>query len=511
MFRLLLSSQQMAFGPNSLPSSSSWNRLSYLVLLQTISQSLRLFSSQKSSEHRKKLDKALRVLHLITPKTTISPHGHRHLRLIDDFLHPQPSSTSSEYQVLETSSESLRIIDATVLSVGLSSCGSHRDLRGGVQYHCAAVRHGFVSNVYVGSSLVTFYCKCNELDSAYQLFEEMSVRNVVSWTAIISGFAQEWQVDVCLDLFRRMRSSTLRPNNFTFASLLSACSGSGALGHGRSVHSQAFRMGFHSYIHISNALISMYCKCGALGDALCVFRSLDCKDTVSWNSMIAGYAQHGLALQAIDLFEEMKQQGVKADAITFLGVLSLCRHAGLVKEGRIYFNSMVELGIERELDHYSCIVDLLGRSGLLEEARDVIAEMPIPPNAVIWGSLLSSCRIHGSVGLGIEAAEERLLLEPSCAATYLQLANLYAGMGWWDHAARMRKLMKNNGLKTSPGYSWIEIKNVVYRFRVEDRSNTRMDDILTILDCLLDHMKTLGYGCDPKMLEEEVAHALYMT
>ncbi|EXB31275.1 hypothetical protein L484_014760 [Morus notabilis] len=495
----------MAFSFNSLPSSSSWNKLSYLLLLQTKSSRLRLFSSYDPThrlQHTKKLHKALRVLHLITPQTnvtTLSPHRHRHLRLIDE---------------LETSSKKSRIMDATVLSLALSSCGSTRNLRAGVQHHCAAIRHGFVANVYVGSSLVSLYCKCNELDNAYLVFEEMPVRNVVSWTAIIAGFAQEWRINVCLELFQRMENSDSRPNHFTFASLLSACSGSGALGLGRSVHSQVIQMGFHAYIHISNALISMYCKCGALRDALHVFRTLDGhgRDTVSWNSMIAGYAQHGLVLQAIDLFEEMKQQGAKSDAITFLGVLSSCRHAGLVKEGRLYFDSMVEHGVEPELDHYSCIVDLLGRAGLLEEARDVIAKMPIRPNAIIWGSLLSSSRIHGSIGLGIEAAEERLLLEPSCAATYLQLANLYAGVGWWDNAARMRKLMKDKGLKTSPGYSWIEINNVVYRFKVEDRSNTRMVDIHAILDCLLDHMKTLGFGCDPKMLEEEeVDHALYMT
>ncbi|OMP03613.1 hypothetical protein COLO4_10309 [Corchorus olitorius] len=214
-------------------------------------------------------------------------------------------------------------------------------------------------------------------------------------------------------------------------------------------------------------------------------------------------------MEAIDLFKKMKHEKIKPDAITFLGVLSSCRHAGLVEQGRAYFDSMVVHGVEPELDHYSCVVDLLGRAGLLEEARDFILKMPISPNAVIWGSLLSSCRLHGSIWIGIEAAECRLLLEPECAATHVQLANLYASARQWDKAARVRKLMKDRGLKTSPGYSWIEVKNEVYRFRAEDKSNSKVTDILGVLGCLVDHMRMLGYV--PEMHEEEVDDALCST
>lgn len=511
----------------------------YHAILQTEPLWLRPFSSistTRTLEKKKNLEKALRLRNLLTPQASVTKtHLQCHLRLIEDFIQPISeqhnsqglttdlpflSSSSSKGisnvsgQFLDSNSvfnqscnERLKI-DATILSYAVSSCGSRRNLHGGIQYHCFALRTGFIANVYVGSSLINLYCKCGKLDYAYQVFEEMPVRNVVSWTSIITGFAQEWQVDVCLDLFHRMRNSTLKPNDFTFTSLLGACMGSGALGQGRSIHCQTIQMGFESYIHISNALISMYCKCGAVEDALYIFRNLDGKDSVSWNSMIAGYAQHGLAWQAIDLFEEMKKQSVKTDAITFLGVLSSCRHAGLVKEGWLYFNSMVKNGVQPELDHYSCVVDLLGRAGLLEEAEDVIQRMPIQPNAVIWGSLLSSCRFHGNVLFGIQAAESRLLLEPSCAATHVQLAHLYASVGCWDHAARVRKLMKDKGLKTSPGCSWIEIKKEVYKFRAEDMSSMRMVEILSVLDSLVDHMRTLGY--EAKMPEEEMGIMLYM-
>ncbi|KAK9290052.1 hypothetical protein L1049_008216 [Liquidambar formosana] len=468
----------------------------------------------------KKLDKPLRILDLTAPKRTLTANRQScHLRLIQEFLQIQPhqfdreqfnndvESTNMFDETLEPVVNKERVIhrdglraDASVLSRAVSSCASTRAIRHGVQLHCLAITTGFIVNVYIGSSLISLYGKCGELKSAYRLFEEMPVRNVVSWTAIIAGFAQEWQVDVCLELYHQMRNSTSKPNDFTFVSLLSACTGSGSLGQGRSAHCQTIQMGFDSHIHIVNALISMYCKCGNVNDAFCIFESMGSKDIVSWNSMIAGYAQHGLALQAIDLFERMKKQEVKPDGITFLGLLSSCRHVGLVKQGQSYFNSMIKHGVKPELDHYSCVVDLLGRAGLLEEARDFIEKMPIYPNAIIWGSLLSCCRLQGSVWLGIQAAESRILLEPWCAATHLQLANLYASVGCWDKAARVRKLMKDKGLKTNPGYSWIEIRNEVYRFGAEGRSNTKVTQILTVMDSLVDHMTNLGYV--PEIYEE---------
>ncbi|KAK0585859.1 hypothetical protein LWI29_035169 [Acer saccharum] len=484
----------------------------------------------------KRLDNAIRVLDIITSKTRVDTSSQVHLRLLQDFLQTdsnhftQGFASSSDSitvrlpnvfdEILESSvfseensvskdldlhEERLRV-DASVLSNAVSSYGSTRDIRRGIQYHCLAIRCGFVANVYVGSSLISFYSKCYQTNSAYKLFEEMPIRNVVSWTAIIAAFAQEWEVEMCLELYRKMRDSTLNPNEYTFTSILSACTGSGAFGQGRSVHCQTIQMGFDSYVHVANALISMYCKCGSVDESFYVFNNMPSKDIVSWNSMIAGYGQHGLALQAMDLFEEMKKQREKPDALTYLGVLSSCRHAGLVKEGKLYFNSMVEHGFKPELDHYSCMVDLLGRAGLLEEARDFIEKMPIQPNAVIWGSLLSSCRLHRDVWIGIQAAESRLFLEPECAATHVQLANLYASVKCWDQAARVRKLMKDKGLKTNTGYSWIDIKNQVYRFRAEDKSNTRLSEILAVLDCLVDHMKTSGFP--PEMQVEHFDDAL---
>lgn len=485
--------------------------------------SLRCLVSHSSSAPSKstepnpsrRLDKVLRILDLIGPKPDVSTPRQSHHRIIENFFRKDTNARSlfDEVPVPETRSSPEPIsfrphsrmgreaVDAIVLSRAISSCRPTQDLCGGFQFHCLAVKTGFFGNSYVGSCLIALYGRCSELDSARKVLDEIPVKNVVSWTALISGYAQEWRVDACLLLYSSMKSSGPKPNDLTFVGLLAACMGSGALAQGRSVHCQTVAAGFDSHTHVNNSLISMYCKCGEIEDALKIFREMATRDIISWNSMIAGHAHFGQAAQAIELLEEMKRRSVKPDRITFLGILSSCRHAGLLELGRHYFDSMARHGVEPELGHYSCIVDLLGRSRKVEEARSFIERMPMRPNAVIWGSLLSSCRVHRSVWIGIEAAESRLLLDPRCAATHVQLANLYAGVGYWDEAARVRKMMKDRGLRTCPGYSWIEISNKVHRFRAEEVSDEGLVLVLSILDGLVDHMRSFGYP--PEVCLEE--------
>jgi pentatricopeptide repeat protein len=244
----------------------------------------------------------------------------------------------------------------------------------------------------------------------------------------------------------------------------------------------------------------MYAKCGCIEEAQFIFGCIACKDLVSWNAIIFGCSQYGLAKHCLDLLKEMERQHIVPDALSFLGVLSSCRHARLVEEGRHCFKTMIEHGIKPGLDHYSCMVDLLGRAGLLEEAWDLIQTMSIPPNAVIWGSLLGSCRVHGNISIGIQAAEHRLKLEPGCAATHIQLANLYATIGCWSDVARVRMAMKARGLKTNIGCSWIEVGDKVYSFTAENRSKShQVNNVLAVLDCLQAHME-----CKYDMLTESL-------
>ncbi|XP_020883377.1 pentatricopeptide repeat-containing protein At2g37320 isoform X2 [Arabidopsis lyrata subsp. lyrata] len=441
----------------------------YIQSRSCYSRSLNRDIANESSEVERRA-RSLRVLDIISSKSGGVSNRQNHFGFVQEFLQTDSRqfrgqaisedfdlsrtkngvSSVLEEVMLEDSSSSVKrdgwSFDAYGLSSAVRSCGSNRDFRTGSGFHCLALK----------------------------------------------GFAQEWRVDICMKLYSEMRNSTSDPNDYTFTALLSACTGSGALGQGRSVHCQTLQMGLKSYLHISNSLISMYCKCGDLKDAFRIFDQFSNKDVVSWNSMIAGYAQYGLATQAIELFElMMPKSGIKPDAITYLGLLSSCRHAGLVIEGRKFFNLMAERGLKPELNHYSCLVDLLGRFGLLQEALELIENMPMKPNSVIWGSLLFSCRVHGDVWMGIRAAEERLILEPECAATHVQLANLYASVGYWKEAATVRKLMKDKGLRTNPGCSWIEIDNNIFMFKAEDGSNCRMLEIVHVLHCLIDHMEFL--------------------
>ncbi|XP_058098937.1 pentatricopeptide repeat-containing protein At2g37320 [Magnolia sinica] len=493
---------QLAFVSSSPPSQSSNSK-----------------NKRKKTKEEKEwtnLDRSLQLLHLINPQPCIQ-RSENHLRLIQDCI-LELSRTDPNEERLKRSRNTVpggrdalmlpkkdalylfdemledgKRVDAVSLSGVLSDFGALRDLDRGMQIHGFVIKGGFDEHVSVGSALVSLYCKCGILDNAYRVFENMPVRNTVSWTAIIAGFAQNWQVEACLQLFLQMKRSVLKPNDFTFASLLSVCAAGGSLSLGRTAHCQTVRMGFDSYVHVANSLISMYAKCGSMEEAFHVFESMPHKDLISWNSVITGYAQHGLAEQALRLLRDMESENISPDVITYLAILSSCRHAGLVEQGRHCFDSMLEHGVEPELDHYSCVVDLLGRAGLLEEAYEFIKKMPIRPNAIIWGSLLSSSTLHGNVPIGVQAAENGLLLEPGCAASHVQLANLYASAGWWNHVLEVRKQMKQKGLKPSPGYSWIEIGSEVYRFKAKDGSNTKVYEIFSVVDSLVSHMRCLGY------------------
>lgn len=379
--------------------------------------------------------------------------------------------------------------DISILASAMSFCAVKQSIRGGAQLHALLVKVGYELSVLSGTSLISLYARCCQLENAYQIFQNMPIKNTVSWTSLISGYAQDNQVESCLQVFQLMRQSECRPNDITFATIFSVCTNHALLALGKSVHGLELRMGFDLCVHVSNSLVSMYAKCGSIDEAQSIFESMTCKDLVSWNSMIFGYSQHGLAEHCLSLLKEMEEEHIVPDAISFLGILSSCRHACLVEEGRRCFKAMMRLGIEPELDHYSCMVDLLGRAGLLDEAWDLIHRMSTPPNAVIWGSLLAASRMYGNIPIGIYAAEHRLKLEPCCAATHVQLANLYASIDCWSDVARVRMMMKERGLKTNTGCSWIEIGSKVYTFTAENRSKShQVNNVLSVLDCLRSHM-----------------------
>jgi pentatricopeptide repeat protein len=416
----------------------------------------------------------------------------------------------------------------TIVSV-LPACGSLVALQEGKGIHNYVVKSGFESDASVGSALVDMYAKCGSMKDARYMFDKMSERNVVAWNSIIAGYGQNgmpedaallfremWSVGVkpnviswtsvvaayaqnghgemALQLLNEMSASGVKPNSVTIASALPACADIVALSRGREIHGYMIRSQIESDVFAASALVDMYAKCGCIEKAQQVFDKMTQRNLVSWNAMIGGYAMHGHGKDALAVFRRMQQVDLKPNHITFTSVLSACSQVGLVDKGKHYFDTMTQdYGIVPRMEHYACIVSLLGRIGQLEEAQNFINKMPLKPDACVWGALLSACRKYSNVELGELAAEQLFELEPSNSGNYVLLSNTYAAAGRWDEVARVRKMMKGMGLKKRPGCSWIEVKNRVHTFIVSDRSHPQLDKINAALENLVGQMIEVGY------------------
>ncbi|KAK9054989.1 hypothetical protein SSX86_026068 [Deinandra increscens subsp. villosa] len=348
--------------------------------------------------------------------------------------------------------------------------------------------------VVAWTAMVTGYMKSRKVDLAEKLFKEMPERNRVTWNAMVSGYVENGRSDDGLKLFRTMVETGVKPNSSTISSVLLGCSNLSSLRLGKQVHQFTNKSPLCLQAMVNTSLISMYCKCGDLETACKLFREILDKDVVTWNAMISGYAQHGEGDKALLLFDTMKKEKIKPDWITFIGVLSACNHAGLVNRGIQYFNSMQrDYKIKPKPDHFTCMVDLLGRAGKLVEAFNLIKTMPFRPHPAIFGTLLGACRIHKNLELAEYAARSLLDCDPSSAAGHVQLANVYAAMRKWDGVSKVRRLMKDNKVIKLPGYSWIEIMNSVHEFRSSDRIHPELALIHEKLKQLEKKMKAAGY------------------
>ncbi|XP_065856343.1 pentatricopeptide repeat-containing protein At5g15300 [Euphorbia lathyris] len=316
-----------------------------------------------------------------------------------------------------------------------------------------------VKDLIAWNVMITAYVKRGEMQCARRLFDEVPKRDVVTWNAMIAGYVQNGDNQQALQMFEEMRNVGELPDEVTMLSLLSACTDLGDLEVGRKIHCSIsnFNSG-NSSVLLGNALVYMYAKCGSIERALDVFRGMRVKDVLTWNSVIVGLAFHGDAEDSIKLFTEMQRlKNIKPDEITFIGVLIACSHAGKVEEGRRYFNLMQdEYNIEPNERHYGCMVDLLGRAGLLNEAFEFIDSMKIKPNAIIWRTLLGACTTHGNVELGRRANEQLLQMRRDQSGDYVLLSNIYASVGEWNGFEKMRNLMDVSGAKKVPGFSIIE-------------------------------------------------------
>lgn len=376
----------------------------------------------------------------------------------------------------------------------LNACASSRNLKYGEKVHSQVERAGFRGDLLVSTALVHMYAKCGAVKEARQVFDTMSRRDVVSWSAMIGGYAVNGCGKEAFQIFRQMKRERVEPDRVTYINILNVCVDPGMLDLGKEIHSQVRIAGLLSHVPLGNILVHMYSKCGSIEGACQVFDNMVERDVITWNAMIGGYAQHGYAREALDLFERMLEEGVMPNSVTFVGVLSACSRAGFVTEGRHFFTSLLQdHGIVPTMELYGCMVDLLGRAGQLVKAEQFIISMPLEATASIWSSLLGACRIHGNLEVAERVAERSLILDPHDGAVYVQLSHMYAAAGMWDNVAKVRKVMEDRGVKKEQGCTWVQIDGKVHSFVTEDRSHPQAREIYTELARLMNEIKREGY------------------
>ncbi|KAG7532796.1 Pentatricopeptide repeat [Arabidopsis thaliana x Arabidopsis arenosa] len=423
----------------------------------------------------------------------------------------------------------------------LKACGSMGDLNLGRQFHAQTFRLRGFCFVYVGNTMIDMYVKCGSIDCARKVFDEMPERDVISWTeliaayarvgnmesaadlfeslptkdmvawtAMVTGFAQNAKPQEALEYFDRMEKSGIRADEVTVAGYISACAQLGASKYADRAVQIAQKSGYspRDHVVIGSALIDMYSKCGNVEEAVNVFVSMNNKNVFSYSSMILGLAMHGRAQEALDLFHYMvTQTAIKPNTVTFVGALTACSHSGLLDQGRQVFASMYQtFGVQPTRDHYTCMVDLLGRAGRLQEALELIKTMSVEPHGGVWGALLGACRIHNNPDIAEIAAEHLFELEPDIIGNYILLSNVYSSAGDWGGVLRVRKLIKEKGLKKTPAVSWVVDKNgQMHKFFPGNLNHPMSKKIQDKLEELVERLTALGYQPDLSSVPYDVS------
>lgn len=374
----------------------------------------------------------------------------------------------------------------------LKACGSIGAIDEGMLIHGQIVDSGFHMDVLVGSSLIDMYAKCGGHEEARKVLDDLPGRDVVSWGAVISGFAQDNQGLPALELFDKMQEEGVKPDKVSILCALKACGSLGGIHQARLIHKEVIRSDLANDLAIGNTLVDMYAKCGSLEDSQNVLQTLQNQDIVSWNAMISGYAQHGRYGLAEQCLENIQEQGFKPDDKTYTSILAGCSHAGLMEQGHHYFKTVEkDLGIRPGVEVYSCMADLLGRSGCLREAIDLLHAAPSLPEIVTWKSLLTSCRTHKSAELGRWAFDQMLHLDSHDAFGYVAMSNMYADANMWENVEHIQGLRNLAGAAKKPGIAWIEAPEKVHEFTV---NNSTHPSIGVIQDKLLRLQKKIRSG-----------------
>ncbi|KAG9150772.1 hypothetical protein Leryth_002933 [Lithospermum erythrorhizon] len=396
------------------------------------------------------------------------------------------------------------------------------DLGVGGCVHGMVLRNGFVSDLYISNSLIHMYGSCRDVFSAQKVFDDMPVRNLVSWnsivdgygkcgevgmmrevfdamferdvvtwSALVDGYVKEGEYAEALAVFERMMEEGVKGNEVTMVSILCACAHLGALELGRIMHEYIVENRLPLTLVLNTSLVDMYAKCGAIQEAVVVFRGVSKRNTdvLIWNAMISGLATHGFTDESLEMYKEMQSLGVAPDEITYLCLLSACAHGGLVKDARYLFGCLEKDFVRPKNEHYACMVDVLSRAGLLLEAYKFIHEMPIEPTPSMLGALLNGCMNHRNLELAEIVGRKLIDLDPDHDGRYIGLSNVYAIVKRYEEARTTREAMETRGVKKYPGSSVVEIFGSLHRFIARDKIHPQSDKIYFMLDIIVDEMK----------------------
>ncbi|XP_020212088.1 pentatricopeptide repeat-containing protein At5g46460, mitochondrial [Cajanus cajan] len=392
------------------------------------------------------------------------------------------------------------------LVCGLSAAAKISALRVGIQIHCSVFKLGYwCFDEFVSASLVTFYGSCKQMEAACRVFGEAVCKNVVVWTALVTGYGFNDKHREALEVFGEMMRTGVVPNESSFTSALNSCCGLEDLERGKVIHAVVVKMGLKSGGYVGGSLVVMYSKCGYICDAVYVFKGINEKSVVSWNSVIVGCAQHGCGMWALALFNQMLRERVDPDGITLTGLLSACSRSGMLQKARCFFRYFGQKrSVTLTIEHYASMVDVLGRCGELEEAEALVMSMPMKANSMAWLALLSACRKHSNLDVAERAANQIFEMEPDCSAAYVLLSNLYASSRRWAEVAWIRRKMKHNGVVKKPGSSWLTLKGRKHEFLSADRSHHLTEKIYQKLDWLGVKLKELGFVPDQQFALHDV-------
>ncbi|KAJ7559475.1 hypothetical protein O6H91_04G086500 [Diphasiastrum complanatum] len=390
----------------------------------------------------------------------------------------------------------------------VNACASLEALEEGRHLHSEIILYSYDSDFFLASSLVDMYCKCGSIEDASRIFNKLPAHDVVSWSAMVAGYVKCEESEKALQLFQQMQKERIAPNSVTFLGALNACSSLPSLKEGRRIHACVIQSHLEVDTFVGNGLVDMYAKCGSIEDACRVFNHMSTRTLISWNAMILGYGLHGLGYEAVKLLEQMCEEVGEMNDSTFVGLLSACSHAGLIDHGHYYFESMAPVyDVLPTVRHYTCLTDLLGRFGLLDEAEELLNGMCCEPDVWVWTALLGACRVHGDLERGERAAKQVLLLDPDCSSGYVLLSNIYADAGKSNTSAYLQQLRKSRGVHKQPGCTWIEMNDELHAFIANDKEHPQLKEIWEKLSSLSKQMEEAGYSPSEQIVPSD-AHEL---